>query len=180
MGLTPSQGYGQGKSNGIAKKTDSILIWSSNRKLRWSDFLSSKKLNNTDPTQSMIGITAKPYYTDSGTYEYKILAYFHKFQSIANAKNDYVLNHEQVHFDIAELFARKMRKEIAQLEATKGDLTSEDYTTIYTTLFNEYRAYQHQYDTETNHSTHYVMQQLWDAKVADDLKDLAAFSISIE
>jgi len=41
---------------------------------------------------------------------------------VKSAKTDYLLNHEQRHFDIAEIFARKLRKELEEYTFNKNNL----------------------------------------------------------
>jgi predicted secreted Zn-dependent protease len=45
--------------------------------------------------------------------------YFDKDQSWMMVKNAYVLQHEQIHFNISELYARKIRKSADSLSQKK-------------------------------------------------------------
>ena len=51
--------------------------------------------------------------------EISIKNYFDRNESWILVKEDYVLQHEQIHFDISELYTRKLRKSIESLQQKK-------------------------------------------------------------
>jgi predicted secreted Zn-dependent protease len=55
--------------------------------------------------------------------------YFHRDQSWMMVKNAYVLQHEQIHFNISELYARKIRKSADSL-ARKNVTNLQTYRNI--------------------------------------------------
>ena len=94
-----------------------------------------------------------------------------------DSKNDYILNHEQVHFDIMEVYVRKFR---AEMKTQK--LTSKNAELILKRLYKKYNELssdaEHRYDEETNHSLKKVQQAQWNEKVSKELKELKAHSNS--
>ena len=105
-----------------------------------------------------------------------IATYFFKKKSWTVKKNAMeLLVHEQLHFDIAELFARKMRKEFYKLKKNKVD-TFNAYQSVYTTLWKSCRMYQKQYDKETKHSRELVHNEEWAEKIYKELKLLEEYS----
>ncbi len=76
----------------------------------------------------------------------------------------YLLQHEQIHFDIAYQGYQQFLGEIKKLEVTE-----KNYNTIYENAFNAYRAkvkeVQTLYDTETEHGINQLQQEMWIAKV---------------
>jgi len=85
-----------------------------------------------------------------------------------------VLQHEQTHFDIAELYARKMLHAFDEEQLNVTNLNrSKD---IYNHYFEEYKMRQDQYDTETDHGRDAAQQQKWKAAIATNLKELAAYA----
>lgn len=87
------------------------------------------------------------------------------------------MNHEQLHFDIAELYARKMRKEIQKLKLIKGTIAQFDYRRIHKKIFKEYLEYQKKYDTETDFSRTLSKQKNWEISVAKQLQGLEKFAL---
>jgi hypothetical protein len=74
---------------------------------------------------------------------------FNENQSWKDVKriNDYVLLHEQKHFDVA-VFARKLRKEVSEKIKNGADF-DRYFKTIYNTILKEYQDFQKTYDGET-------------------------------
>ena len=147
---------------------DTIVIWSKNKKLMWCDFKGVEKDKNINGATSSTGIMMLPYMNKDKKYSYKVLACFYKNTSSTNTNSsNYILNHEQLHFDITELFARKIRQEI-KIQELKSSYV--DHISIYRKSHKEYRRYQNLYDIETNHSTNFENQKKWDFKIFQELK----------
>ena len=83
--------------------------------------------------------------------------------------NDIILSHEQLHFDISELFARRMRQRIARYRFTtraKGEMKR-----IYESVIREMREFQRRYDLETDYSRDAARQAEWNRMIASALKE---------
>ena len=95
-----------------------------------------------------------------------------------------LLNHEQLHFDITELFARMMRKEMSKYyfksvsEFVSSKMDSE-VKAIFTRLYNEHMLMQQKYDVETQHGILSDEQALWEKDIASRLKGLDTFSTGL-
>ena len=91
----------------------------------------------------------------------------------AQAKDDYGLAHEQLHFDITKLVVEKFKqkiKELAQEEKSMDDLNSRiQYE--YLESYREMNALQKQYDSETGHSINRQAQTYWLEKVKKQLEN---------
>ncbi|MFB9052474.1 DUF922 domain-containing protein [Formosa undariae] len=165
--------------NKIEKETNEAIIWTRDRALKLSDF--QAKVDTTTSKKAITGanIIIVPYAFKNGKYEYHVLAKFHKDISWINTKSEYILKHEQVHFDIAELYARKMRRDIDKIKKSAGDVLQSDYRRIHKSLFRSYYYFQKQYDDQTHHSTDHEEQVRWNAIVADELKKLEHFKLDL-
>ncbi len=86
-----------------------------------------------------------------------------------------ILKHEQLHFDIAELFSRKMREKVTQVVVKNYDDLKQQTDTIYYQLEKEMDVYQNQYDDETENSMNKNMQLKWENKVKNELEKLSDF-----
>jgi len=87
----------------------------------------------------------------------------------ARMQNDYILNHEQRHFDIAKIVAEHFKQKI-----NAENLTVNNYEGIinfeYLDTYREMDKLQKQYDDETLHGTDRQAQQQWDLRIDKELK----------
>jgi len=159
------------------------IIWQENNRLKWENFKS--KINN----QQGDNVVA---YTHCG-WEYsvvkstnpkipvriKVTTIFNEDQSWKDVRriNDYVLLHEQKHFDIAEIHARKLRKEIAERIKTSGDY-NKYFQAIYNRVLNDYRKFQAAYDRETRHGMNEEKQAEYNRVVSEALETLKSYAAS--
>lgn len=86
-------------------------------------------------------------------------------------KSEELLIHEKLHFDIAEVYARKIRQafEDSALNKTDVDVWIKG---IYRKIFEDCRNAQKQFDEDTNHSIVKAEQIKWFKKVNDALEQL--------
>jgi hypothetical protein len=88
---------------------------------------------------------------------------------------DYVLAHEQLHFDIAELYARRIRKALGEAELEGDDPVRVRFAfenrlrEIRTELLTELDATQERYDRESGHGKAKRMQKSWNKKIEAEL-----------
>jgi hypothetical protein len=86
-----------------------------------------------------------------------------------------MLAHEQVHFDICELVARKLRFRIAQVDQAGGDVFDRQLNPEVKCLLSELNALNDLYDQETAHSRLVDQQRKWATQVQRELAALAAY-----
>ncbi|MBX9449849.1 MAG: hypothetical protein KL787_09070 [Taibaiella sp.] len=88
---------------------DDTLHWSKDRKLTWDDFQGIPDTTSTGMAGTSSGFVTKSKYTSDSTISIVVSAVFYKKESWVKAefKDSATLNHEQGHFDIAEVYARK-------------------------------------------------------------------------
>lgn len=83
------------------------------------------------PAASVVNIQPVIYQVNENTWYYNISALFSKNESWMLVRSHDILAHEQIHFDIFELYARKMRKLFAEtlksnfIDDAGGDLTNQ-------------------------------------------------------
>ncbi len=159
------------------KENDTIIVWNKNRKLSWNDFQRSV-YKKTQGAQSDIGINVLSVPTKDGHYNYIVIPYFHKLRSSAASRNPKILKHEQLHFDIAELFARKMRAKIERLN--KENFNLENYNKSIDDIYQKYFLYQEKFDNETGHSVLIENQHSWEKKIISDLKKTESFQLKYD
>ena len=94
--------------------------------------------------------------------------------------NPYLLKHEQTHFDIAELYARKLRQDLKKYLLTKDNHFNPEWKLQYILLRNNHgnRHTQKKYDRQTRHSGRRIKQREWNTKIADELKAMSNFEVN--
>ncbi|MFK8102915.1 MAG: hypothetical protein AB8G15_10340 [Saprospiraceae bacterium] len=157
-----------------AKDTD-ILYWNADKRLSWDDFAG-------EPRFDYEGVAAL---TSSGIVHYKgckdnninyrVRAYFEKHESWVKeeALTTHHLRHEQLHFDITELFARKLRKVLSERAFKCGQ--EEEFETFVSAYLENWRNEQQKYDLLSRHSMDRATQKEWYYKIAMELSLLEDF-----
>jgi Bacterial protein of unknown function (DUF922) len=153
---------------------EELLDWSTTRKLTWADYKSNPNPESdaAASTTTYLGIS---YNISSHSFSYKIESRFSKTRSWGLHKTDYILNHEQGHFDIAEIFARKLHKKMSEYKFNRKTY-QKDLDKIYDEVTKEKTAMQNNYDIETNHSIRKKAQDEWLEKIVLMLEEYADYA----
>jgi hypothetical protein len=86
--------------------------------------------------------------------------------------NEELLKHEQLHFDMAEIAARKMRGRFSEArDACTDDRDLETLNRFVGEVTRDYRQEQAQYDQETKHGTFLFGQGKWESRVRAALSE---------
>jgi hypothetical protein len=88
--------------------------------------------------------------------------------------NKYILQHEQSHFDLTEVYARKLLKALTEEHMNAYNL--DQAKDIAQVILDESKQRQQQYDEETNHGQDKEQQQKWNATIAKELRELADYA----
>lgn len=157
------------------------INWEPGLKLEWSDFQSIKKVGkNFSIAASTCGFGYNGIIQGN---EVKINVYVRFYCQESWRNPDFgsadVLEHEQLHFDICELYGRKFYKAITELRK-EDKLNEKNILKIYNRLVNEYDEFQDEYDDETNHSTIASAQKQWNASIKNEIDKLDAYANYIE
>jgi hypothetical protein len=169
-------GFAQAQSN------DSKIIWEAGHLLTWENFKAIPLGKTLFHANSNTGISYS--WGLKGTSQkmeltYKVETLFYPEQSwvVPTSKNEHLLKHEQLHFDISELHARKLRKILANLDSTKINKDSREYLNAFYEKIDEERgAMQNAFDAESNHSLNYEQEHKWQEYVRQELGKLEAYT----
>lgn len=153
------------------------IPWKENRKLTWGDF--KKRVGNggyykaytysgirytVDEDNQQIVVSVDCYFVSDESWVY------------SKSQDPYLLNHEQVHFDITEIYARKMRQAFAPYEVGIDEFMSklmiDEVRKVFNDLYDEMEERQKQYDKETNHSLIKEKQLEWNKLIEKELEEL--------
>ncbi len=168
---------------------DDKIIWNENI-LKWSDFKGlipeRRAFNDTlsDGAGSSLGIYKFVKFRGDSIF-LNIYSWFNKTKSWTIDSTIEGLKHEQTHFDIAEIYARELKKRVL-------NYGSKDITTVLELLDKtsqeinkEYNQMQRQYDDETFHSLNKFIQTEWNCKIRrklvllDEYKKIDVFIFTI-
>lgn len=158
------------------QKEPEIIYWSKHNALKWTDFKGSVDATNIHEAISTCDIYFK-YKRIGDTLKLIVRCDFLVDKSWVKKDKEtiYLLKHEQTHFDIVEIYARKLRQSYSLFKFNKNNYKSE-LNTQYQKINTEKLNCQVLYDSETDHSKIKAKQLEWEKKVAKELKDLEAYS----
>ncbi|HEY6503868.1 MAG TPA: DUF922 domain-containing protein [Chitinophagaceae bacterium] len=149
---------------------EELIDWKADRQLLWTDYK-----GEPDPGSDAAALTATylgiEYDISEKGFSWKIQCRFSKNRSWGRSKTDYILQHEQGHFDIAEIFARKLNKKMSEYKFNKTSY-QKDLKSIYESISKEKEDFQNQYDRESDHSRKKEQQAEWIKKIEGMLKEL--------
>lgn len=156
------------------KEAGDYLPWAYSRPLTWDDFMCEPK-RNTDAvalTSTALGIA---YNVSNGQLHYEITCSFSKVKSWGLLKTDYILAHEQGHFDITEIYARILHRELLGYKFNRRTFR-QDVNQIYDRVVKEKEAFQLEYDALTDHSRNKKVQQEWLDKIQELLTETEPYA----
>lgn len=165
--------FAVGLTTMLAQDYKEVIPWSQERRLSWADFQGPIPKDAMAAAITASGISynySANLMFNEVNLDFEVNTYFYPTGSWYKPAvcDSVVLSHEQLHFDITELFARKMRKKL--LQSTFSDNVKEEVRNIYNTVLKELNAYQELYDWETDFSRKPLAQQRWHKKIWAELE----------
>lgn len=159
------------------------IYWEEGKKLKWSNF---KSKTSNQKGENIVAYTNCGWiysYVRSSTpkvpIKIKIETIFNEDKSWKDSKriNNYVLLHEQKHFDVAEVFSRKLRKEVVEKIKTNSDF-DRYFKEIYARILKGYQDFQKTYDSETKNGMIEEKQSEYNRIIAEELDNLKSYKAS--
>jgi hypothetical protein len=131
------------------------ILWQK-KSLRWRNFRDVP--DSVGPHAKSLAVTSsrleQRYYRVGNELHFIVAAWFNPNKSwvrdwVASSQrmSDQVLNHEQHHFDMCELYARKIRRYLSKAVFTEATYEKE-IPELFKTFHTQYRAEQNKYDSE--------------------------------
>ncbi len=162
------------------------LCWQASVPLRWRDFqapqaqVQASLLDVRVGACSAVEVAVVPYATASGPDAFRVESFLVRSRSwvrdSAIVRQPLLLAHEQVHFDINELFARRIRQQLAQDQAAGVYLYGPAVAQHIRQLLAEKTAYQARFDAAAYHDPSAVTLTRWQALVQQQLAPLLAYA----
>lgn len=151
------------------------VYYSKQRLLTWDDFKGTPRTESAYSAAAFTGFGYNgniKYKADTAIISMVIDVYFIQSYSWVheNARTDYALAHEQLHFDITYLIVERLKKRLQEMEL------DSDYDSIiqyqYLQSYREMNRLQERYDNETRHGIVVSEQLRWQELVKHWLDDL--------
>lgn len=154
------------------------IYWSDWYRLEWADFEGAPHDDESIAALSNIGL---PYSFDTdgeGILTVNINVCFFRGESWykKDQENNVLLQHEQLHFDIAEMHRRLIVKELVQANLTKNNYKAKLEEIIERVWYRDYKLSQKKYDEETGYSRMFKPQINWNKYVSQQLRNLEEYS----
>ncbi|HZX59356.1 MAG TPA: DUF922 domain-containing protein [Mucilaginibacter sp.] len=160
-------------SDYTGKPEGDTIYYAANRPLNWGDFQDKPRAAGFEAE-----VFAGLGYTEKATVEKGIinLSISLKVDMAKSdcwvrdrSRDDYVLNHEQRHFDIAKIVGEHFKQKIAAMHLPPDNYDGEINVEYLETL-RELHRMQTQYDSETHHGANHGAQEEWNEKIDKELK----------
>ncbi len=149
------------------------IPWNEDRKLTWADFKGVPNGPSDYVASTNSGVSFSYSYREPngiGEIKFTVLSNFYPELSWYRPSkvSDYILTHEQMHFDISEIHARKLRQRLADIPHDRDFKPKAE--AVYNQMEADRREMQFQYDVETDHSNTEEEEFQWRAYIAEQLQ----------
>ena len=154
--------------NGFSQSHKTIA-YDSGKKLTWQDFQGKPKASDAhkgaEITVSIfLKVQESSFWSGRITYDAYAVAFKDESWVKPAYKEEYTLKHEQIHFDIAHLYAETLEIKLNSLSSKK----SQDKELVETMLKEHLvlmQEHQNRYDRETLGGNNYAKQKKWANKI---------------
>jgi len=157
------------------------ILWGESNPLEWKDFKSrpDSKSKFSALTSSTFGISAKA--AGNNAVNVRVTSKFIPERSwVKKGKTkDELLRHEQLHFDLCEVYARELRKQMQNKKDWNPKKFNKDFKKMSKRVLKDYMKEQERYDKETNHSLKKDKQKTWEDETAERLTRLKDYSATL-
>jgi hypothetical protein len=154
----------------------SLIFYDDTYKLKWDDFKAPPCSDCIEAALTNAGSGFNFAFSSNETKTTLIIQVFCDFDKSQSwvkpiGRNDYILKHEQDHFDISYICTMHFVEKLQE-----ANITASNYNDVVNKLYQqsikEMKDMQDQYDTETNHSLIKDKQEQWNAKIEAELAAL--------
>lgn len=157
------------------QEKDSLIFWSENYNLMIEDFRGMKE-DSLDFATARSALQIEFYSFQNGNEKnrYYVFATFNRNKSFSLSRDSIIINHENLHFDIQELYVRKIRREFEKLDKNSDGYKS--YHNILMKYKDSVRMAHEKYDRETARSHIRKKQHSWEKLIKTELNELNQYS----
>ena len=159
-------------NSSTSTESDNQFQWTAHKKLSWNDFrgaVNAATAESAAATDCGIGFKAsakvpgrKPEIIVYNTF------YATKSWVREDARLPSILVHEQGHFDLCEIYTRKLRNRMNKFDYAVADIKAA-LMNIYSEISQEYESRQQAYEQETTHGVNIPQQKNWSEIISREL-----------
>lgn len=159
--------------------TTKYIVWDEDRPLTWEDYpkIGSRQSTEFRDNNALTAVTHSIRGGfEKGAPNFEVYVLFKIEDSWTTTREDEQLfAHEKLHFDIAELYGRKLRKQIAAMGSQKVQNLTE-YRKKIKYLLDEFKIKSMDYDEATLHGSLLDKQEEWQSFVSSELQRLHKYN----
>ena len=153
------------------------IAWAANRPLTWVDFQGRAKFGEPEAALTSADLLSGAQCRDF-VFSATVTPMFDPATSWvrdAKAASPTLLRHEQLHFDLTEVYARRLRQKLktANLDCQK---LQPVFNRLTKAVYDQWSDEENRYDLDTNHGLNAAKQARWDQQIQQQLANLAAFA----
>jgi len=181
FGKDSKEGKSITSNNNSSNVSVAEFQWKDHNKLSWDDFRGPVHAANDESaaaTHCGIGFRIN---TSSEGDKPEILVYntfyVNKSWVRSDAKIASILEHEQGHFDLCEIYTRMLKARMVRFDYNSSNVKSA-LMDIFTDVNNEYENRQQAYEYETAHGTDISEQKKWQRTINAELNSLGSATAS--
>lgn len=156
------------------------IYWSKDFTLNWEHFKITEKAERIEAAKAYLGIKLFKIRSLnwSNKSEFTAVAFLSIDSSyyVPNKINELILQHEQTHFDITELYARKLRQILSQ----KKFIFNFEAKMIFNFIFIEHNRTQIEYEADTLFGNKKNKQIYWTNKIKLELEEINEYEYKID
>jgi hypothetical protein len=150
-----------------------VIYYNETKKLVWNDFKGIPNLPNPIAAITSSGFGYKASMRSENRkaeINVEVYCYFSKPKSwVKEGRNtDYILNHEQHHFDATYIAAQMFFEKVKAAKLTTTNMNAK-LAALYKECCNIMNSMQAQYDKETNNGQHKTQQEKWNKYFSNKL-----------
>ncbi len=177
-GQTPGERCAASIGEGPSQPGAERIAWARDRKLTWTDFKARTPATAVEESGSCVGFDVS-WECEDLKLVLDVKAVFDPAQSWvrADSADAVLLRHEQMHFDLTEVSARRLRKQFTLTKDPCKDpqVVRRVLDGMVIDMYREWGLTQKKYDEETRHGTEAGRQEAWEQDIRQILEELKDF-----
>ena len=152
------------------------IEWNEEKLLVWSDYKYFEQSSNKNDGYALTTVFHSVRGgMKKGKPNFQVRVLYVKNKSwTTNVVSQELLNHEKLHFDLAEVYGRKMRKQIESL-GNRGVKKLKTYKAYIEQILADFKSKSYEYDKETNHGREPSAQKTWNQFIQYELNRLNGY-----
>ncbi len=156
--------------------SESRTLWSEKVQLTQKDFNGPVNNLRSQKGKAWVGIGSSYDVKYNGSLKnLKVWCFFDDRKSFLRDTSRYILLHEIGHFNIGEIYARKIRQSAKEHFQRNRNLSENKFNEMFDFYYQEFLAFQENYDLGTTMPYDSVQQQQWNLAISKNLRELKNF-----